>query len=109
MGDDTMIIKRPNMSQELIITDGFAPEILGLLQGAKVPAIALSWAEDALQAITIALAGEEIEALHIVAHGCGEGFLSADNGWMKKRYANRLICLNSGGLSALRCGAVRLG
>ncbi|MEI6652958.1 MAG: DUF4347 domain-containing protein, partial [Chlorobiaceae bacterium] len=62
------------MSQELIIADGFAPEILGLLQGAKVPAIALSWAEDALQAITIALAGEEIEALHIVAHGCGEGF-----------------------------------
>ena len=74
MCDDTMIIKRPIMSQELIIADGLAPEILALLQNALFPAVALGKAEDALQAITIALAGEKIETLHLVAHGCGEGF-----------------------------------
>lgn len=74
MCDDTMIIKRPIMSQELIIADGLAPEILALLQNALFPAVALGKAEDALQAITIALAGEKIETLHLVAHGCGKGF-----------------------------------
>ena len=74
MCDHTITIDRIIVSQELIIADGFAPEILALLQDALVPAIALSRAENAFQAITIAMAGEEIETLHIVAHGSGEGF-----------------------------------
>jgi len=74
MCDHTITIDRIIVSQELIIADGSAPEILALLQGALVPAIALSRAENAFQAITIAMAGEEIETLHIVAHGSGEGF-----------------------------------
>ena len=74
MCDDTMTIKRAIVAQELIIADGSTPDIFALLQGAKVPAIALGKAEYALQAVTIALAGEEIETLHIIAHGCGEGF-----------------------------------
>ncbi|MEN9779471.1 MAG: hypothetical protein RL014_619, partial [Pseudomonadota bacterium] len=58
--------------RELIIADGTAPEILALLQGALVPAVALGHHDspaEVLQTITTLLAGEELDTLHIVAHG----------------------------------------
>lgn len=60
--------------RELIIADGTTPEILGLLQGARIPAIALCPTSDPLNAITRALEGKNVVTLHIVAHGNNEGF-----------------------------------
>ena len=59
---------------ELIIADGSAPEILDLVQGALIPVVALGLNTDPLAAITTALAGENLETLHIVAHGSAGRF-----------------------------------
>jgi hypothetical protein len=56
-------------NRELIIADGSAPDILELLQGARLPVIAIGTTSDPLAAITTALAGEPLATLHIVAHG----------------------------------------
>ncbi len=58
-------------NRELIIADGTAPEILELLKGAQVPYVALGACDNPLQAISTVLAGEQLERLHIVAHGLG--------------------------------------
>ncbi|MBI5256162.1 MAG: DUF4347 domain-containing protein [Burkholderiales bacterium] len=64
----------PGLRRELIVADGSAPEIRALLQGAAWPAITPDAGDDALHAITTALAGERLDTLHLVAHGRAGGF-----------------------------------
>ncbi|MDD2712781.1 MAG: DUF4347 domain-containing protein, partial [Simplicispira sp.] len=61
-------------AQELIVADGSALEIVTLLQGAAAPTLLLADRCHALQAITTALAGENLHTLHLVAHGQAGGF-----------------------------------
>ena len=78
--------------RQLIVADSLAPEILALLRGALVPAIVLCRTGNALRDISRALAGEEIETLHIVAHGCEDGFFLCGQ-WVDESVLRESACL----------------
>ncbi len=68
-------------SRELILADGLDPAIGELLRDAPVRSAVLPVSSAPLQAITLALAGERLDVLHLVAHGRAGGF-SLDGQWI---------------------------
>lgn len=59
---------------ELVIADGHAQDIHSLLNGMDLPLITLDLSKDPVRDISLALAGETLDVLHIVAHGQRERF-----------------------------------
>ncbi|MFD0666317.1 tandem-95 repeat protein [Ramlibacter sp. MAHUQ-53] len=64
----------PEHARELILADGLATDIGRLLEGAQAPVLRVGEVADPVRAISLALAGESVDVLHIVAHGRREGF-----------------------------------
>ncbi len=60
---------RLRIPTDLIIADGAAPDVAGLLQDAILPVVALRECSNPLQAITTVLAGEQLRTLHLFTHG----------------------------------------
>ncbi|MEY4718740.1 MAG: hypothetical protein RL563_1358, partial [Pseudomonadota bacterium] len=56
-------------TNDIIIADGSAPEIIELLQDAKFPALFIKHQQSPLVSISHALSGLQLDTLHIVAHG----------------------------------------
>ncbi|MFM7016885.1 MAG: DUF4347 domain-containing protein, partial [Bacteroidota bacterium] len=69
---------------QLIVADGGAADIHLLVQDAQHPVVILRESQDPVQAISLALAGEELEVLHIVAHGQRDGFFLG-GGWVNAK------------------------
>lgn len=59
---------------ELVIADGHASEIHSLVHGVGLPLITLGFSKDPVRDMSLALAGEALDMLHIVAHGQRERF-----------------------------------
>ncbi len=55
---------------EIIIADGVAADVAQLLSTARLPVITLGATLNPLLSMTAVLAGEQVDTLHIVAHGC---------------------------------------
>lgn len=64
----------PEPIRELIVADTLSSDIRGLLNGAQAPVFRLGEGHDPIRSISLAIAGEDLEVLHIVAHGRREGF-----------------------------------